>query len=369
MLALLLVLTATPVVLVPLPPQPEGTPWPDASFFPAGTFGDGVDAKTIEAMVTDAVKGPGPVLGETRAVLIIHHGKLVLERYAPGFTAQTRQVSWSVAKSVTHALVGAAVLQGRLDIDKPMVNRHWSPTEPIAQIPWRNWLQMNDGQSYHETDPRGIALSDAARKLFGPGRLDVAGYCSQLPLINTPGTHWNYNSCGLVLIADTLTDLIVPTAATAQDRRAAMRTWMTDSLFGPLGMTSITPEFDAKGLYYGSALIYATARDFARLGYAYLRDGMWNGRRVLPEGWSDFARTGGLEDDRDLYGAGFWVTSATQRDHMPADAFRMQGHEGQLVVIVPSKDLVIVRLGLFSDAGQNWGELGEWMGKLTAAFP
>jgi CubicO group peptidase (beta-lactamase class C family) len=363
---LLLALSAAP--LVPLPPQPDGVPWPDAAW-PTGAFADGIDAKAVESMVDAAIKGPDPKLGETRAVVIIHHGALVLERYAGGFTADTRQVSWSVAKSITHALVGAAAQQGRLTPDGPMPNHHWSAADPRSAIPWRNWLQMNDGQDYHELDPRGIVMGDAAKKLFGPGRLDVAGYCAEIPLAHPVGQHWNYNSCGLVLVSDSLTDLVVSKPGSPQERRTAMRNWMIDVLFAPIGMSSATPEFDAQGLYYGSALIYATARDFARLGYLYLRGGVWNGRRILPEGWVDFARAGPETDDRDVYGAGFWITSAKQRATWPVDAFRAQGHEGQLVAVVPSKDLVVVRLGLFGDAGQNWDDLGTWMGKLVAAFP
>jgi CubicO group peptidase (beta-lactamase class C family) len=320
-------------------------------------------------LVEEVMSGPHPRLGETRALLVIQHGETALERYAEGFSADTRLVSWSVAKSITHALVGAAVKQGRLDIDQPMANKHWAKDDPRAQIPWRNWLQMNDGQGYHEMDPRGVAMGDAPRKLFGPGRLDVAGYCAQIPLVHKPGEHWNYNSCGVVLIADTLTDVIVPHPASPDDRRAQMRKWMVDSLFGPLGMTSATPEFDATGLYYGSALIYATARDFAKLGLLYLHDGVVDGTRLLPEGWVDFARKGSDTDDSDQYGAGFWLVSQKMRGKWAADAFRAQGHEGQLIVIVPSKDLVVVRLGLFGDLGQNWDELGDWMGKLVATFP
>lgn len=366
MFALFLVLAASP--LVPLPPQPEGQAWPGADW-PTGTLAADVDAAALNALVDAAVKGPDPQVGQTRAVLAIHRGQLVLEKYAPGFDASTRQVSWSVAKSITQALVGVATLQGKLNPDQPMGSVHWKGDDARAQITWRNWLQMNDGQNYHELDPRGIALSDSARKLFGPGRLDVAKYCSELPLTQAVGKHWNYNSCGIVLAADALTRLVVPTAQGPAERRAAMRQWMVESFFGPLGMTSATPQFDAQGLYYGSALIYLTARDFARLGYLYLRDGKWGDRRIVPEGWVDFARGGGNEDDADAYGAGWWVTSEKQRAELPADCFRAQGFEGQLVMVVPSKDLVLVRLGHFGDAGQNWDALATWIGKAISTFP
>src|SRR5262249_35849580 len=154
---------------------------------------------------------------------------------------------------------------------------HWSAQDRRAQIPWRTWLQMTDGQQYLEIEAKTIADSDASRKLFGPGRLDVAKYCAGLPLIHDPGTYWNYNSSGIVLTADALTRTIVPTPSSPQQRREQMLAWMHENLFDVIGMRA-QPEFDATGLFYGSAFVYASARDFARFGLLYLRDGMWDGR-------------------------------------------------------------------------------------------
>lgn len=365
MAPLLLALAALPL----LPPQPEGVPWPTEEW-PTGELGASVDAKTVTRLVEEAVASSAAPLGETRAVVVIHRGRLVLERYAKGFGQDTRLISWSVAKSITHAFVGVAAKQGLLDPDKPMGSSHWKSDDPRAQIPWRNWLQMNDGQDYTEFTDRGIAYSDAPRKLFGPGRLDVAGYCAQLPPAQPVGKHWNYNSCGVVLMDDALTNLVAP-KADAASRRTAMREWMKAQLFDVLGMRSATPQFDAAGLVYGSSQIYATARDFARFGYLYLRGGYWGDRQLLPDGWADFARVGDPNDDGDKYGAGFWLTSAEDRTTkgQPADAFRALGFDGQVVMIQPSKDLVIVRLGRFGDAGHNWDDLAVWMTKLSAAFP
>ncbi len=361
MLPLLVALAALP----PFPPQPEGVPWPKEEW-PTGELPE--SATAIVPLVETALSGD-PKLGETRAVVVIHHGKLVFERYAKGFGPDTRLISWSVAKSITHALVGIAAKQGRLDPDQPMGSRHWKSDDALAKVPWRNWLQMNDGQDYTEFTERGIAYSDAPKKLFGPGRLDVAKYCSTLPPVQPVGKHWNYNSCGVVLMDDALTNLIAP-GADAATRRTAMRKWMFESLFEPLGMRNVTPQFDAAGTVYGSAQIYATARDFARFGYLYLRNGTWDGQQLLPDGWADFARTGDPTDDSDKYGAGFWLTSAEDRDKkgQPADAFRGLGFDGQVVMILPSKDLVIVRLGRFGDVGHNWDDLAAWMTKLAAAF-
>jgi CubicO group peptidase (beta-lactamase class C family) len=286
-------------------------------------------------------------------------------------------VSWSMAKSVTQALLGIAVLQGRVDIDKPMGSPHWDVNDKRAQIPWRIWLQMTDGQRYLEIEARTIADSDASRKLFGPGRLDVARYCAGLPLIHEPGTYWNYNSCGIVLTADALTRTIVPNPVAPEARRMAMMTWMRRNLFDVIGMQA-QPEFDATGLFYGSAFVYASARDFAKFGLLYLRDGVWEGQRILPEGWVDYARTAGTGQNADIYGAGWWLNPQEgpgrpypiRIDVGPQrDAFSAQGFEGQYTLVVPSKDLIIVRLGLTPEQDLRTGKLGEWLGRVARTFP
>jgi len=363
---------AAPANLQALPPQPEGVPWPTLAW-PTGPLPDGVADRLDRALAL--VGAQDPKLGETRAVVVIHHGRLVAERYAPGFGPDTRLLSWSMAKSVTQALLGIAVRKGFVDIDKPMGNPRWNPGDPRAAIPWRHWINMTDGQDYHEIGVVDPTLNDAASMLYGRGRRDVAGFAAALPLIHAPGTHWNYNSAGINLIADALTRAFAPNAPPAE-RRARVARELRDELFAPIGMTSAQPEFDSTGMFLGSALVYATARDWARFGLLYLRDGVWDGRRVLPEGWVDFARTKTPAENSDVYGAGFWVTPAAGRGKPylafapdgPRDIFLAQGHEGQVVVVVPSKDLVLVRLGLFDDF-VGWGPLGEWAVGIINLFP
>jgi CubicO group peptidase (beta-lactamase class C family) len=155
-----------------------------------------------------------------------------------------------------------------------------------------------------------------------------------------------------------------------------MRAWMNSSLFDRIGMRPVV-EFDSQGVFYGSSLYWATARDYARFGYLYLRDGVWNGERVLPQGWADFARTPGPDTDTDIYGAQWWLTppSGAGRPERSLivnpdlrDAFSAQGYEGQLIVVVPSKDLVMVRLGRFDGGAEAWDALGDWAGRFIGAF-
>jgi len=156
-----------------------------------------------------------------------------------------------------------------------------------------------------------------------------------------------------------------------------MTAFMQDNLFGPLGMYGRI-EFDAAGTFLGGSLVWASARDFARFGYLNLRDGVWADKHLLPEGWVDFSRTKSPADNVTVYGAGWWITSADPHDIRPRgqgsalgprDSFSAQGHEGQVIWVVPSRDLVIVRLGLMHNEGDNWTTLYDWCQKLAMAFP
>lgn len=372
--ALCLFLAVPARALTPYPAQPSGAAWPTLEW----AYGQaiGVNMAPIEAAVEKAVRNRDPAFGETRAVVIVQNGRIVLEKYAPGFSPTTRLVSWSMAKSITQAAVGVAAAQGKLDPDKPMGGWLWPKSDPRAAITWRQWLTMVDGQKYLEIDAPSVAESDAARQLYGDGRLDVARYCSRLPLAHPPGTHWNYNTCGLNLVGASLARVIEPGSDPAE-RRAKMADWLGASLFGPIGMTSAQPEFDETGSFLGGSLVYATAQDFARFGLLYLRGGRWDDRQIVPRAWVDFARTPSPARNIDTYGAGWWLTPAKGAGTPyrslivggPTDVFSAQGHEGQVILVAPSKDLVIVRLGQFDDRRGAWDALGDWLGEIVRKFP
>jgi CubicO group peptidase (beta-lactamase class C family) len=360
--------------LYPLPPQPAGVAWPGADWETAPRPND-LDRAAYDLAVTEAFAGIHPLMGETRAVVIIQSGRLVFERYGDGYSRDTRLNSWSVGKSITHALVGAAVLQGRVAIDAPMGNPAWRAGDRRASITWRQWLQMVDGLDYTES-AEDITQAGNARMLFGEGRHDVARWAAGRPLLHDPGTHWNYTSAGTLLISDALTRTIIQDPQNPNDRRTRMRAWMNTSLFDRIGMHPIV-EFDPQGTFYGSSLYWATARDYARFGYLYLRDGVWNGQRVLPEGWVDFGRTPGPASNTDTYGAQWWITPQTGTGRPDRsvivnpdlrDTFLAEGFEGQIIVVVPSKDLVMVRLGRFDRSAEAWDALGDWAGRLIGAF-
>lgn len=365
--------------LVPLPPQPEGLSWPTAGW-ETGEMDPAV-AAIVAPMIDKAIAGEkaGP-MGETRAVVIIHHGKLVAEAYRDGFGPETKQVSWSMAKSVTSALAGRAVALGLIDdIDAPMP----TPLEagdPRAEITWRQWLTMTDGLDYTEIGATSMAANDVIQMMYGPGRFDVLAYIkAELPPLHEPGTVWNYSTAGFHLIGKAvqglLQDIRMPEFATDQGLQLE-RSFLQEILLRPIGMDTEL-EFDSSGTFLGGSLVWASARDFAKFGYLYLRDGVWDGERLLPEGWVDFSRSHPDGPKENVYGAGFWLTtdgaepvlSYQRRDAPPWDSFAAEGHEGQTIFIVPSRDLVIVRLGLMSNEGENWPDLFRWNQAIAGAFP
>jgi CubicO group peptidase (beta-lactamase class C family) len=371
-------LMCAPAIAKSNPLQPTGAPWPTKDWA-APKLPSGVDAVALDVSLDRAFRDTHPQMGETRALLVVHGGRLAVERYGAGYSAQTRHVSWSMAKSITQALVGVAVREGKLEIDQPMGNSFWPAGDPRGAISWRHWLQMVDGTASREIGAQSPTKSDAALMLYGPGRLNNAAYAASLPVVHKPGEHWNYATTSTLLVSDALTSRIAGPALSPAARRQAMSIWMRDGLFDRIGMASAQPEFDPTGSFVGSSLVYATPRDFAKFGLLYLRDGVWEGERVLPEGWVDFATTPPpAAKNSDTYGAGWWLTppEGTGKPYrslvLGADmkgAYSAQGYQGQVILIVPRKDLVIVRLGLFGDGRSNWDALGDWLAEVAGHFP
>lgn len=404
----LFAMPASAQTLFPIQTQPDGLDWPvqgwETAEMPAET------AAIVKPLIAETMaKNLGDVMGETRAIVIIYKGRLVAESYRKDFGPETKQISWSMAKSLTQALVGRALQLGLIeDIDTPMPTP-FEPNDPRSQITWRQWLNMTDGLEYYEIDAPGKPTdSDVVQMMFGKGRFDVLRYIrDELPPLHEPGTHWNYSTAGFHLIGKTFSFFgqeecfqcayqvsmecgkrhypKYPQQGSNDDdcRQEAMRAsqsatedWIQGALFTPLGMDA-QPEFDASGTFLGGSLIWASARDFAKFGYLYLRGGVWQGEQLLPEGWVDFARTETPADNANIYGAGWWITAyGEKRTHPhsaaatpPWDAFHAGGHEGQTIWVVPSRDLVIVRLGLMGNGGDNWPALFEWNQQIARAFP
>jgi CubicO group peptidase (beta-lactamase class C family) len=281
--------------------------------------------------------------GITLALVIVHAGEVVVERYGvqPGNLFQpedvavgpaTPLISWSTAKSMVHAAVGVLVGDGRLDPVAPAAVPEWEGT-PKAAITLLDLLEMRSGlrfiESYVEGEP-----SHCIDMLFGDGAADHASYAAALPLDDPPGTVWNYSSGTTNIICRILADVV-------GGSEQGMRAFLDQRLFGPSGMPDADPGFDAAGTWAGSSYVHAPARQFARFGQLYLDDGVVGGTRILPEGWVDHARTVVAHDPETGFGYGrHWWTWPDQPGSLAA-----HGYEGQYVIVLPRHDAVIVHLG------------------------
>lgn len=355
--------------LVPLPPQPAGVPWPTAAW-PTGTLPPDAAAR-IDAILDTAFDQPNPDLGETRALLVVQGGRLVVERYGTGFDENSLLISWSMAKSVTAALAGIAVGEGRLSLDAPLALPAWDEGDPRRAITLRQALQMSDGLRWNEIDYADAVRNDAAQMLFGRGRENIVAYAASKPLAHPPGTHWTYSSGTTNLVAAAVSRSLGPRRLGDSTGREAFRNFMFGELFRPIGMNRTAPEFDRAGNLYGSSLIHASARDWARFGYLHLRDGMWDGQRILPEGWVDFVRTPAPASQERTYGSHWWLSPSNGQGLLPRgpfDAFSANGHQGQYVIVIPSRDLVIVRLGITGPDGGGEA-MGAWLQEIVDALP
>ena len=347
----------------PLPPQPPDVPWPTQSWPQGAPAAADATALTRAVEQLFAPTGRGG-LPDTRALLVVQDGRVVLERYAEGFGPDSRFHSWSMAKSVTHALVGVLVREGRLDLDAPAPVPAWHAAgDPRAALTLRHLLTMTSGLDNADggEDPQSFV----ARILFGDLCADTAEAAARVPLLHPPGTHWAYSTGTTQIVSGIV-------AHSVGGGREGMRSFLERELVTPLGAKSLLLEFDAAGTPLGGGYLFANARDWARLGELYLRDGVWEGSRILPAGWVDFARRVAPAANNGVYGAGFWVNGNPAEDQFRPlreglEAFEMSGNAGQFVVVVPDRDLVVVRLGEMQRV--TWGDLGDELSQLIAAFP
>jgi len=274
----------------------------------------------------------------TRAVVIVHRGRVVAERYAPGIEPETPLMGWSMAKTVVNALTGVLVGEGRLLLDRPVPVPEWqTPGDPRGRITLDHLLRMSSGLRFDEdmTSP----LADVTSMLLGVG--DMAAFAANAELEAEPGTAWRYSSGTSNIIVRVLRRVL-------RDDREYL-TFPRRALFDRIGMSSAVLETDAAGTFVGSSFMYATARDWARLGMLYLQDGVWAGERILPEGWVRYSRSAAPAAPPRLYGAHFWLDVPDEYrgpgPGLPDGIFHAAGHEGQFVTIVPARETVIVRLG------------------------
>ncbi|MEW6768211.1 MAG: serine hydrolase [Pseudomonadota bacterium] len=287
-----------------------------------------------------------PPYRQTKAVVIVKNGKIAGERYAPGYTKDTPILGFSVTKSVTSALIGILVRDGRLALDKPAPIAAWSdPGDPRHPITIDQLLRHTSGLAMGSSLNASLlsALDPVNRMKFA--ERDMAGFAERANIEATPGTLWNYHDGNYLILSRLIRDA-------SGGHAADVLNFARRELFDPLGMHGVTLEFDATGTPEGSSQMLAPARDWAKFGLLYLNDGVIGGKRILPEGWVKYSSTLTPSAWAGM-GAGFWTNRGDSKGAnyraslgMPRDAFYASGVMGQYVIVIPSENLVIARFGI-----------------------
>ena len=349
----------TPVALAPGVPfaVPARTAWPTdvwPTMAPADAGLDVAALARLEAHAFDRHGTEDDRRGQrTNALLIVHRGAIVYERYARGHDRDTPVLTWSVSKSLAATLIGVAVREGRLDLGAPAC-RYYPPLcrGRHGDIRVTDLLRMSSGLDFRETYEGAPFFSSVIGMLYGRGRGDMAAFAAALDLAHAPGTHWRYSS------GDTLL-LMAALARTMPADEYARYPWR--ALFDRIGMTSVTWERDSAGTFVGSSYLYATPRDLARWAQLMLADGVWDGERILPEGWVRYMLTVAPAFYRTPLGPAHRDSNPGAQVHLnagdpardlprpwpeaPPDTFAASGHWGKAIFVIPSLDLIAVRMG------------------------
>ncbi len=337
------------VFLIPRAPvlKTDSISWPFGDKI-TDTFPSAIDKDKMNAAVDEAFTEPYPRKKQrTRAVVVVYDGQLVAEKYAPGYNIDSKMYGWSMAKSITSALIGTLVKQGKLNVEQPAPVPEWAdPNDPRHTITLKNLLQQTSGLRFLEDYTKA---SDVTNMLYKKD--DMAAYTARHSLAHDPGTFFNYSSGNTNILSRIIRQ------AVGEKEYAS---YPANALFYKLGMYNTLLEPDASGTYVGSSYIMATARDYARFGLLYYSDGVWNGERILPERWVKQTSTPPESNTLKNYGYQFWLNGFDKENpfqikypDVPTDMFYCDGFGYQYIYIIPSKKLVIVRLGLTLDKSFN----------------
>ena len=313
----------------------------------------------LKAALDHAFEEPaGAPLRRTKAVVVVHDGRVIAERYAAGIGVDTPLLGFSLTKAVVNALIGILTQQGLVTPSMPAPIPEWrAASDPRREIEVEHLMRMTSGLALDETN----SGFDPSSQMFLHD--DMAGFAVKAGMIAPPGTRWHYSSATTQLLARIVRDAV---GGPEQTLAFAWR-----ELFNPLGMRNVTLEFDGVGTLQGSSWMLASARDWARFGLLYLHDGVVGGKRLLHEDWVDFCIAASPGSD---YAAGFWTNRSEHPNAkgrvslgIPHDAFFASGGLGQRIVILPSQNLVIVRLGNSADPTGDIRGLGRLVSEVIAA--
>ena len=345
-------------------PDPWTQMWPMGDAVPVAPLAEGVDAAKVAEAVDAAFE---PAEGMTAAFVVTHRGRIIGERYGDGIDLHTPLESWSMGKSLTATLMGVLIQQGVYDLWQPAPVPEWqSEGDPRQSIRIADILRMSSGVRF-----RGVADPDLDPDLGYPDHLYVyTGTVNSFEWAATRPPQWPPNTIGRYRNSDpVLTNYLVRLGV--EGRGDDYLSFPQRELFDRIGIRGMVLETDPYGNYLLQGYELAPARDWARLGNLYLQDGMWNGERILPEGYAEFVSTiapAWEADGRPIYGGFFWINT-TGTFPVPRDAYYMSGAGGQTTLIVPSHDLVVVRQGHYAGAGAGRRALRNALALLMEAIP
>jgi CubicO group peptidase (beta-lactamase class C family) len=352
-------LNFTPVAVPRATRSNPSAPWP-AGDAPVGAAPSGVNVEKLKHAVEAAFT---PAEGLTAALAIVWRGQLIAERYGAGITAQTPLEAWSMTKSLTSTLMGILIRRGDYELWQPAPVPEWQkPGDPRAKIRIGDILQMSSGLRIRAPQDPGYDASgpypDHLYLYTGP---DAHRYAATRTQQWPPATVGRYRNTDPVLISYLI-------RLAVEKRGEQYLTFPQRALFDKLGIRTMVFETDAQGHFLGQGLVLGSARDWARLGQLYLRDGVWNGERLLPEGWTKLVSTPAPAWADSSYGGMVWVNPRGGGPR-PRDAFAFQGAGGQVTEVVPSLDLVVVRMGHFPGSRAGGQDLGRALTLIVEALP
>ncbi len=317
-------------------------PFPYGNKEPKDTVFSNVDYTKLNAAVANAFDAKGQIKKRTRSLLVIYKDKIIAEKYDTGFDKNSKILGWSMTKSITSAMFGILEKQRKFDIDDPAPIPEWK-NDNRKSITTSDLLHMNSGLQWEEKYDR---ICDATEMLFQAE--DMTRSQLEKPAAFKPNTRWNYSSGTTNLLSGILRKQF-------KTHQEYLDFWYS-ALIDKIGMNSMVIETDMSGNYVGSSYGWATTRDWSKFGLLYLHNGNWNGEQIFNEGWAKYTATPTNTSDG-RYGAHFWLNAGGTFQDVPKDMYFCSGYQGQMILIIPSLDLVVVRMGLKESPEFNFNEI------------
>ena len=335
--------------LVPKRVQPKiDFPYPFGTNEPKDSIFSNIDYSKLNKAVANAFDENNAIEKRTRSVIILYKDQIIAEKYDTGFDKNSKILGWSMTKSITATYFGILQYQNKINLNNPAPISEWANDER-KKITINDLLHMNSGLEWEEKYDR---ICDATKMLFQAD--DMGKVQLEKPLIGKPNASWNYSSGTSNLLSKILRKQF-------KTHQEYLDFWYS-SLIDKIGMYSMIVETDMAGNYVGSSYGWATTRDWAKFGTLYLHNGNWNGEQLFDKSWSKYVATP-TPTSGGRYGGHFWLNSSGKYPDAPRDLYYASGFQGQKVIIIPSKDLVIVRMGLTDDESFDFnGFLKEVLG-------